>query len=638
MCGINGVFHFKNTDTTSEALVVKMRDTLVHRGPDDAGVYVSPDKKVGLGTRRLKIIDLSSAGHMPMSNTSGDAWITFNGEIYNFQEIKKDLEKKGYQFRSRTDTEVIINAYSEYGFDCVKKLNGMFAFAIYDEKKKLIFAARDHIGIKPFYWALQNGTFYFGSEIKAILAHPDFKKELDEKSVSRYLTFSSLPAPYTLFRNVSKLAPARYLVIRQGKEPEEREYWNPVTDAQNQKSEEYFIEETRGLLRESVQSQMVSDVPFGCFLSGGIDSSLNAALMSEALGKPVETFSVGSAQFEKYNEFEHSRKIAKLLGARIHEILVTENHLEEFLSRYAYFADDPNADQVCLPLFWLAKLTRESGTIVIQVGEGSDEIFAGYPVYLDAVRLYNQWWVWLQKLPLPVKKILLAGGNLLTHPKFEFHKEYLRRLALNQEPFWGYAIAFSNYQKEKLLTPQFQANFQTDDYSVIESFYKEIRGGDKEADFLKQLTYLEIKNRLPEVLLARTDKMTMAHSVEARVPFLDRRLVELALQIPEKLKLKNNTTKYILKKAAAGIIPDEIVWRKKKGFATSISEWLKPESPVASRLINIIRQSKIRERKILNYDYVEELLVAHQKRGVEHNFRIWNLITLSLWYDYWFGK
>ncbi len=637
MCGIAGVYHFNNSKKVGEKEILKMRDTLIHRGPDDAGIYISKNENVGFGTRRLKIIDLSSAGHMPMADTAKNAWITYNGELYNFKELRKELESLGRRFASQSDTEVILNAYLEYGPECVKRFNGMFAFAIWDEKKKILFVARDHLGIKPFYYSFANGSFYFGSEIKAILAHSDVKKDLDENSLSYYLTFSCLPSPHTLFQGIKKLAPAHYLTIKENGEIKEKEYWNPAAAKKQNGSEEYFISETRRLLKESIKSQMVSDVPFGCFLSGGVDSSTNAALMSEALGRPVETFSVGSKNFEKYNEFKYSRMMADVLKTKPHEILIGDDEMAEFLERYAFFSDDPSADQVCLPLFYLSKLARDNGVIMVQIGEGSDEIFTGYNTYLKAINLYNNLWKHLEKMPDFLKNGVFKASSLLKHPRFEFHKEYLRRLKEHQEPFWGNAIAFSDYQKEKLLTDNFQKRISASSYPIIENYYKEIKEIDDSADFLKRLTYLEIKHRLSELLLMRADKMTMANSIEARVPFLDHRLVELAIQMPSELKIKNGTAKYVLKKAVSGIIPDEIIWREKQGFATSMSEWLKPDSKISKRLTNIVMNSKLRERGILNYDYVEKLISAHQRQNVEHNFRIWNLITLSLWYDYWIG-
>jgi asparagine synthase (glutamine-hydrolysing) len=633
MCGIAGIYNFKKSEGVKEKDVVKMRDTLVHRGPDDGGIYLSPDGKVGFGTRRLKIIDLSEAGHMPMN--AGNAWITYNGEIYNFRELRADLEKKGYKFKSKTDTEVILNSYLEYGFDCVKKFNGMFAFAIWDESKKILFAARDHVGIKPFYWAIQNGAFYFGSEIKAILAHPDFKKELDEEGLSYYLSFSSVPAPYTMFKSVKKL-PAAHILIIQGEKIKEAEYWNPINPTDYSKKESDWIEEIRSLLKSSIESQMVSDVPFGCFLSGGIDSSTNAALMSQALGKPVETFSIGS-KFEKYNEFKYSRKMAEFLGAKSHEAELDENNLTDFLEKFPYYADDLNGDYICLPVFYLSQLTRRNGVIVVQIGEGSDEIFSGYGTYLLAFNLYQKWWKRLSGLPDFMKKMPWEMAKSIGASRLDFHKEYLRRMAFGQEPFWGLATAFSDYQKEKLTTDDFQKNVPLSlSYSVVKKYYDEASETDPQADFLKKMTYLEIKHRLPELLLARADKMTMAHSVEGRVPFLDRRLVELAVSMPSEIKTKNKEPKYILKKAVEGIIPDEIIWRKKQGFSTPMNEWLKPDSPVSGKIMDEMLKSKIRERNIFNYGYVEKLSSSGRYEDNAHIFRLWNMITLSSWYDYWF--
>lgn len=628
MCGISGIYHFGNSKTVRETDVIKMRDTLVHRGPDDSGVYVSPDRKVGLATRRLKIIDLSPRGHMPMTNVKGGSWITFNGEIYNFKELRRELEAKGRSFRSRSDTEVILNMYEEYGVDCVKRLNGMFAFVIWDERKKLLFAARDHMGIKPFFYTVADGTFYFGSEIKAILAHPDFKKELNKIGLSHYLTFGSTPAPHTLFKGVQKLPAAHYITINGNGFDEPREYWNPVT-ATTSKNEASYIEEVRSLLRDSIRSQMVSDVPFGCFLSGGIDSSTNATMMSEALGKPVETFSVGYKDFEDKNEFEYSREIAKKLGAKTHEILLDESHLNGFLKEYAYYADDPVSDQVCFPLFWLSKLTRDSGVIVIQIGEGSDELFAGYDAYLQ--------WRTLQRLPKLIARGLLNAVRMVQPSKSNMANAYLYRSRNGQKPFWGLAIAFDDAAKQEVLTDEFGNRIAESSYPIIENHYKEIEKLDEGVDILKQMTYIELKHRLPEFLLARADKMTMAHSVEGRVPFLDKRLVELAFNMPSDIKIKGDKPKYILKRAVEGIIPDKIIRRKKRGFSNPIGEWLKPENKISKGLTDVIFNSKLRERNVLNYENVKKIIHAHQHGDADQNFRIWTLITLSLWYDRWFS-
>ncbi|MEK7464415.1 MAG: asparagine synthase (glutamine-hydrolyzing) [Patescibacteria group bacterium] len=631
MCGISGVYHFGNSKTVNVKDVVKMQDTLIHRGPDGGADYISPNKKVGLSQRRLAIIDLSKEAACPMTNEKGNVWITYNGEIYNFESVKEELVKKGYKFKTQGDTEVILYGYEEWGPDVVKKLNGMFAFVIWDEENNVLFAARDHMGVKPFFYSVQNETFYFGSEIKAILAHPDFKKELNEVGVFHYLTFSSTPAPHTLFKDVQKLEAAHYLLIRNGK-IETKEYWSPVNGEGENLNESQYIERVRSLLEDSVRSQMVSDVPFGCFLSGGIDSSTNAALMSKALGKPVETFSVGYKNFDEKNEFQYSRMMAKELGAKNHEILLDESHMRKFLDEYAHYADDPNGDQVCFPLFWLSKLTKDNGVTVIQIGEGADELFAGYETYLKAIRLRETVWDKLGALPDFLKKSLQAGKWMFN----DFQREYIRRLVLNQEPFWGLATAFGGEMKCDLLTEGFKKKQSKSSYEVVKHRYDEIRAVDPKADYLKQMTYFELKHRLPEFLLARADKMTMAHSVEGRVPFLDKRLVELAFNMPTDIKIKGGNTKHILKKAVEGIIPQEIIDRKKQGFGNPIGEWLKPGNPISKELTDIIFNSNLRKQDILNYEYVKKIIHDHQHRNTDNGFKIWNLITLSLWYDYWF--
>ncbi len=575
-----------------------------------------------------------------MTNEDGTVWIVFNGEIYNYQELRPELEKKGHIFRGKSDTETIIHAYEEYGVDCVKKLNGMFGFALWDEKKNILFAVRDHIGVKPLYYAVQDGTFYFGSEIKAILAHPHFKKELNENGISLYLTFSCLPGPETLFKDIKKLEGGHYLQINSSGNIGNKEYWNPLDSDESIKKESEYIEEVRSILEDSIKKQMVSDVPFGCFLSGGIDSSVNAALMTKALGKPVETFSVGSEKYEKYNELQYSRSIAKRLNANTHEILLNENHLYDFIPKYAYHADDPNGDQVCLPLYWLSKLTRESGTIVVQIGEGSDELFAGYETYLKTFNLYTKLYKHLENLPTGFKRMLAYGNDLLSYPKLDFYKEYLWRFTNEQEPYWGNAIAFGEHHKQNLLTEEYSRRISKNLASdVINTHYQNFdlrESKNTSKDFLKRMIYLELKERLPELLLMRADKMIMAHSVEGRVPFLDKRLIELALNIPSSVKIKNQTPKYILKKSVAGIIPDEIIYRKKQGFGTPMSEWLEPNTKTGDYLINIIQTSKLKNRDFFNYNYINYIINAHQQKGINHTFRLWNLITLSLWYDYWF--
>lgn len=657
MCGITGVYHFNNSKEVDESILVKMRDSLIHRGPDSAGIYISPDKKVGLGFRRLAIIDLSDAGNQPMANENGTVWIVFNGEIYNFQELRKDLIRKGHRFRSNTDTEVIIHQYEEDGPGCLEKFNGMFAFAIYDEKKEQIFFARDRLGIKPFYYGVQNGVFLFGSEIKAILADSHFKRELNEEAFYHYITFACCPAPYTLFQDIKKLPAGWCGILHENGNVDLWQYWDAIpkvnqmfrgrtssggptslngrywTNAGAQ--EEYYIEEVRRLLEDSVRGQMVSDVPFGVFLSGGIDSSTNAIFMSEALGHPVETFSIGFRDFEKFNELQYSRQIAEMLGAKKHEVLIGEEELFEFLPKLALHADDPNGDPVCLPVYYVSKLIRDSGVIMAQVGEGADELFAGYDHYLAVVRYWQKYIHWLRHIPNFIFQISYSLSRVLPSGH-DLHKEVLRRLANGQEFFWGGAIAFTDYQKQFLFTKEFKKRAKEQDWSVyalIKQYYDKIDAEWPEADFLQKMAYLELKIRLPELLLMRVDKMASAHSIEARVPFLDHRIVELAMQIPMQRKIKNMNSKHILKKAVADKVPANIINRKKQGFGAPVSDWMRGES--REQLFSLLSKSFFMKEGYFDKAYIQKMIDDHIALKTDNSFRIWNLITLSLWGSNW---
>ena len=708
MCGITGIYIVNNPSEVQKDTLIKMRETLIHRGPDDSGLYISPNKKLGLGFRRLAIIDLSKAGNQPMTNEDKTLWLMFNGEIYNFQEIKEQLLKKGHQFKSKTDSEVLLHLYEEKGEKCLEDLNGMFAFVIWDEKQQKLFAARDRIGIKPFYYYYKDGIFLFGSEIKAILAHPFVKREPDLEGISHYLTFSCTPAPFTLFKNIKKLPPAHYLTLDKIGHLETHRYWQPfssviardsssviasdsssviardsssVIASEPKASEAIYVSKVRELLQDSIKKQMVSDVPFGCFLSGGIDSSTNAVLMSQAMGSPVETFSISYKDFPQYDEFEYSRKIAQILGSKRYESLVGQEEFLAWLPKMAQYADDPNGDWVCFPVYYLAKLFRDNGVIMGQVGEGSDELFNGYDRDLIFYNFWKKFWRYAEKLPQFIKIIPYFLSKILPKNSLVLPKELLRRLAYHKPLFFGGANAFSAYDKQSLLTDSFkkQTPFNISD-KVVENIYSDLslqrdqsflslrgdqsllslRGGlacagrrrptkqsqglplrqladrnDNSFDFLQQYLYLELNLRLPELLLMRVDKMVSISSIEARVPFLDHRLVELAFSMPMELKLKNNTTKYILKKAVEGIIPDEIIYRKKKGFGAPVSEWLKEDKEIQDKLFNIIKNSKIHKLGIFNYSYINQLISDHLTGRHDNSFKLWNLITLSLWYDNW---
>lgn len=640
MCGITGIFNFQKEAKVEQALLKRMSDTLLHRGPDDEGFYISKDKKLGFGFRRLSIIDLSPTGHQPMTTAdSGETiWTMLNGEIYNFQDLRRELEKKGHPFRSKSDTEVILHSYEEEGLEAVHSWNGMFAVALWDEKKKRLWLVRDRLGIKPLYYTIQNGTLIFGSEIKAILEYPGVKRKLNEEALFHYLTFACCPAPMTLFEGIKKLPAGFYLTVDENG-VKETQYWDAVGGIRDKRSgmrdEGYFVEKIRDILKDSVERQMVCDVPFGVFLSGGIDSSTNVSLMTAARMQPVDSFSVNVENLPKYDESHWARKVSEAFKSKHHEITVGPDDLLTFLPELADHADDPNGDPVCFPLYYVSKLIRDSGVIVAQVGEGADELFAGYNQYLLVTNFWKKWWRKLERLPQPLKKLLFEMSRLTRQPAYDLHREQLRRLASAEEFFWGGAIAFTEFSKWDILSKNFRRRVDgLSSFDIIQPHYEKLDREAPNIDFLNRMIYLELKIRLPELLLMRVDKITMANSIESRVPFLDHRLVELALQIPMDLKLKNGISKYVLKEAVRGIIPDEVIDRKKQGFAAPVLEWMRREE-IGKKLFDVFWKSKMWEADIFDRSAVEKLIQDHQNGKVDASFRIWNLITLSLWFDRW---
>lgn len=628
MCGIVGVFSHREGWSLSEAELEKMRDEMVSRGPDDAGIFIHrrQDLFVGLGHRRLSIIDLSPLGHQPMATADGFLWIVFNGEIFNYRELRKDLIRTGwYSFRSQTDTEVILYGVREWGLEgCLRRLRGMYAFALFDKLKGSLTLVRDPLGVKPLYYQLHDRTISFASEIKPLLAMPGVKKQIHNDALYHYLTFASAPAPQTLFDGILKLEAGTYLTVDRTGKKEQCRYWDPTRFAPKEfLSEEEAVKETRRLLRQAVARRMVSDVPVGVFLSGGVDSSLNLALMAEQLRHPVQTFSVG-IQGDPTNELDQARRVAQHFGADHLELLIDENHFLSFLPQMARVQEEPLADPVCVPLYYLSRLARECGTPVIQVGEGSDEIFAGYQIY----RLFDEWnrrfYHPYLRLPVSLRRLTY---HLAKKAVSSEKRDALRR-AMEWEPlFLGNAIAFWDEEKKIFLKKPFLSQKSSSGY------IGEVTRDLGIADPLLRMINVEMKNRLPELLLMRVDKMSMAHSIETRVPFLDEDLVAFALALPSNLKFKNGTTKYILKQAARGILPDEIIDRKKWGFCGSATNML------TGRLIDYARERIIESRLVqerFNLPAVNQLFEMHRNQPRFNSFKIWNLLNLVLWHECWF--
>jgi asparagine synthase (glutamine-hydrolysing) len=636
MCGICGVLAFNDSFARDEQVLCAMRDTMTHRGPDDAGLWSSPAGRITLGHRRLSIVDVSHSGHQPMCNEDASVWVTFNGEIYNHAELRSELQERGHRYRSRCDTETIVHLYEEEGERCVERLDGMFAIAVWDERRRELFLARDRLGKKPLYWTSTPAGLAFASEIKALLRHPAISPDLDVQAFHDYLTFVCTPAPSTMFAGIKKLSPAERMTVDEVGNIRGDIYWTPMsrpaTEALADGGEEELGERLLELLRASISKRMMSDVPFGVFLSGGVDSSTNVALMSELMSQPVSTFSVAFHEHERYNELEYARRIARLFKTDHHEVLIDVEDLESFLPEMVHHQDEPIADWVCVPLYYVSKLARDSGTIVVQVGEGSDELFHGYQNYIDAVTRRRRYWEPFQHAPAPVRGALAGSALALSRRtgRGTFHAQYVADAAAGRLPFWGGAICYTGELKHQILAGN---GNRPDAYRVVQRLWADAERDCPRADLLQKMTYLELKQRLAELLLMRVDKMTMATSVEARVPFLDRELVEFALALPMDMKVRDGVGKWLLKRTVDGLLPHDIVYRAKQGFGAPVAEWFRGE--LGQRAQREIRDSSLAERGLLDYAHIDELWAAHRSGRADWSFQLWNLYNVSAWHDHW---
>ena len=639
MCGICGIWEYGATDGRVDlALVKSMRDEMRHRGPDDEGAAIFDDGRVGLGFRRLSIIDLSPAGNQPMRGcASKQVWLVFNGEIYNHAELRQGLEQRGHQYASRTDTETILHLYEERGLDFVNDIAGDFGIALWDAEREQLVLARDRIGVKPLYFYQQSGRFIFASEIKAILKHPAVTREIDEESLYHYLTFLTTPAPRTLFRNIQKLPAGHMLVVKRDGSSELTQYWDALPGrASEDHSEAEHQEEILRLLRESIRKRMMSDVPFGVFLSGGVDSSANVALMSELMSQPVRTYTVGFEDSEELNELESARAVAKRFGTDHHEVIIGQQDMEKFLPDLIFHQDEPLADPVCVPLYYVSKLARDSGTIVVQVGEGADEIFAGYDWFRKYVRINELFWQQAQKLPLALRHSLSAMAKPLLEASFNKRTaiELGRRFGAGESLFWGGAIVFDEDFKRRVLSGDLTARLDgLSSYDAVKDHIEHVTRVRPDSDFAARMSYLELKLRLPELLLMRVDKITMATSVEARVPFLDHHLVEYAMSLPVDLKIKGTSGKHILKRALEKVLPADLLYRPKRGFGAPIREWFRGAQ--GETLAGMIMNSSIRRRDLFNYEFIARLIDEHKRGARDWSFHLWALLNVSLWYDRW---
>ncbi|MHB1244452.1 MAG: asparagine synthase (glutamine-hydrolyzing), partial [Gaiellaceae bacterium] len=580
----------------------------------------------GLGFRRLAIIDLSDAAMQPMTNEDGSIRLVFNGEIYNHAEIRAELEALGgHTWRTdHSDTEMIVHAFEQWGIDCIHRFRGMFALALWDARSEELWLVRDRIGIKPLYFSVHHGRIVFGSEIKALLQDPDQERAVDEESFFHYLSFLTTPAPRTLFRGINKLPGGTWMRITADGAIREQRYWDPLASAEPLTGvpEGELAERILDELRTSVQLRKVSDVPVGVFLSGGIDSSTNAALFTEGERDRVKTFSIGyEGEYESYkNELHYARQMAERVGAEHHERLLTADDLIDFLPTMVRLQDEPIADPVCVPVYYVSKLARDNGVIVAQVGEGADELFWGYPAW----KVYRN----LQRYDdLPVPSVLKRAGVAAATAigKGERREvEFLRRGADDQPIFWGGAEAFTHTQKQRLLSTRLRRELDgLSSWDVIEPIRKRFDEQAWERSPLAWMSYMDLNMRLPELLLMRVDKMSMGVSLEGRVPFLDHKFVELALSIPEDVKTRNGELKHILKRAVRGVIPDELIDREKQGFGVPVYEWFLDRLGEESRreLEEFCAQTDFLDRD-------EVMRLVDEQRGPE----VWYLLNFALWW------
>ncbi len=649
MCGICGIWeHGVREGRVDPALIVAMRDEMQHRGPDDAGELSFDEQRGGLGFRRLSIVDLSPAGHQPMRGCTDRVWLAFNGEIYNHARLREGLKKRGHVYASQTDSETILHLYEELGLDFVNEIEGDYAIALWDADRQQLVLVRDRLGVKPLYFYQQDGRFIFASEIKAILRHPAVTAEIDEESLYHYLTFLTTPAPQTLFSGIQKLPAGHMLVVKSDGSAKVSQYWDalppssssssPSSPPAEARSEAEHGEELLRLLRDSIQKRMMSDVPFGVFLSGGVDSSANVALMAELMSRPVSTFTVGFEDSHELNELDSARSVAQRFQTDHHEVIIGEKHMLEFLPDLIFHQDEPLADPVCVPLYYVSKLARESGTIVVQVGEGADEIFAGYDWFRKYVRINDLFWRHAEQLPASLRKSVAAMAKPILASSFKNRtaSELARRLGAGEPLFWGGAIVFDEDFKRRVLSEAANERMGIrSSFDAVKQHLEHIEKVRPDSDFATRMTYLELKLRLPELLLMRVDKITMANSVEARVPFLDHHLVEYALSLPTDLKIKGTSGKHILKRALESVLPADLLYRPKRGFGAPIREWFRGDS--AKVLNDLIMNSTIRRRGLFDYAFIARLMEEHRSGKRDWSFHLWALLNVSLWYDRWIG-
>ena len=631
MCGIAGIVEFGRGARASASALRDMCHAMTHRGPDDEGLY--SDGCLGIGMRRLSIVDLAT-GHQPISNEDGSLWIVFNGEIYNHQALREQLVARGHRYSTHSDTETIVHAFEEYGADCVQHLRGMFAFAIWNRNTKSLFIARDRLGIKPLYYKLAPERLLFGSEIKVILAHGGIRPEFNRAALPEYLAFGYLSGEETFYAGIRKLPPGHTLTISPEGKAEIRQYWDLDASHPHESREEgYYVRVYRELLEGAVQSHLMSDVPLGVFLSGGLDSSAVAALMTKIRREPIETFSVGYGE-QTYSELPFARTVASHINSQHREVLVGENDFFSALPHLIWHEDEPITWPSSVSLYFVARLARERVTVVL-TGEGSDETLAGYTRYAFTLKNAAIDRHYRSVVPVALRRVLrdvIANSSLLGATlRRKLEHTFLGKDGAAWDSFYfdNFFSAFSSTEQNGLLTDEFARQFDpATAYSNVLDYW-ERSATQAGGAMLQRLLYTDIKTYLVELLM-KQDNMSMAASIESRVPFLDHVLVEFATRIPREVQIQGLAGKRILKKAMEDLLPHEIIYRPKLGFPTPWSGWL--DGPRLETIRAMLVEPRSLERGYFRRDVIEKLFDEHRAKHRDNYDRIWRLLNLELWH------
>jgi len=616
MCGICGVYNAQSNEPVSQQLIEHMTRLISHRGPDDVGSYF--DGSLGLGFARLSIIDLSG-GHQPMSNEAGDIWVVFNGEIWNYKVLRKELAEKGHKFRTNCDTETIVHAYEEYGVDCVARLHGMFGFAIWDGPRKRLLLARDRAGKKPLYYTHLAGSLVFASEIKSLLGHPSVKRQADVQALADFLSVRYVPGPATLFANIRKVLPGHWLLYENDTIREEC-YWDYTFGKTERLPIEEYIQGIRQHVSRAVEERLMADVPLGAMLSGGVDSSIITGTMSQLMNEPVKTFSVGF-DVPEYSELPYARLVAEHFGTEHHELIVKCSDLTQYWPLLTWHRDEPVSEPSDLGVYLISKLARQYVKVVLS-GEGGDELFAGYPKYVvDWLASYYH------LLPTPLREQVILP--LLDRLPYGMRKLKMAARTLSQpapQRWLSWFGVFNGQLKNKLLSESTKASIDSDSSRIFRRWLE----GNPQRDDLSSMLYLDTKIWLPDNLLMKGDKMTMAASLETRIPLLDYKLVEYAASIHSNVKIKLFKAKYLLKRAFADFLPEPILTRKKMGFNVPTGIWFREGQ---RRLISqLLLSEQARSRGFFDDAFVASLLRDHLEGRTNYQAQLFILASLELWF------